>query len=595
MDRSPSNLQKSLFFIIFLYFIQPRLIAQADTIFKFDSNRRLIQLWKIAESDLFQSGDSGRVFHFLDTLGNLAKLKKDERLYFYTQYFKILYNGRKWHHVKKEIAVLEENAGWIANCPVRVIQSSYDHLLGQLYFVDKQFAKAFELQLHAQKEFSEIGYDNIPEIGFYLSSLGNNYYQFEDYDKCLYYLELSEKYTSIFNRNKISVLNTQGMVYQKRQQYTKADEKFLQAIRMAENYADSTWVGIASGNYGNTLMLEGKYKEAVPFLLSDVQLNQKNEPSNTAITTVYLANAYIQINDLAKAREFLDLGLQLQNRIIKEEEKKHPTFYKNYYQVKALYYSKLNDYYRAYLYLDSCMVLKDSLKTIFNTQVLNTTEQRIASEKYLANLALAENQRTQAILKRNILLFILLTGALLLFLLFRLQKNKAKKEALFHEQKEKLMAVEHQQVQDKLAHAEILLNEYISNLSEKNDLLGKIKNEMEEIRSGTEIPIDDEKIKKLNELMQLSILTEADWQKFRHLFENVYPGFFAMIRNVNNGFTPAETRFLALLKLNLSQREMASVLGVSVESVTKLKYRLRKKLGELGIDKKLSDLVRNGS
>ena len=69
--------------------------AQVDTIFKYEPGRRLFNLWKLSETDLFKSADSARVFKVLDSVIDFGKNNNDERLMWYGRYFKILYNGLK--------------------------------------------------------------------------------------------------------------------------------------------------------------------------------------------------------------------------------------------------------------------------------------------------------------------------------------------------------------------------------------------------------------------------------------------------------------------------------------------------------------------
>ncbi|MEJ7678709.1 MAG: helix-turn-helix transcriptional regulator [Segetibacter sp.] len=79
-------------------------------------------------------------------------------------------------------------------------------------------------------------------------------------------------------------------------------------------------------------------------------------------------------------------------------------------------------------------------------------------------------------------------------------------------------------------------------------------------------------------LVSTTILTENDWQHFRNLFEQVHPGFLYRLREKFTDLSPAEIRLLMLIKLALSSREMANMLGISIESVRKSRYRVRKKL-----------------
>jgi len=76
----------------------------------------------------------------------------------------------------------------------------------------------------------------------------------------------------------------------------------------------------------------------------------------------------------------------------------------------------------------------------------------------------------------------------------------------------------------------------------------------------------------------LNIHTDEDWDFFKKAFDEAYPGFFGALRYSYPELTPAELRLSALIKLKLSIKESAAVLGISLESVRKARYRLRKKL-----------------
>ncbi|MEJ7684517.1 MAG: hypothetical protein WKG06_43050 [Segetibacter sp.] len=54
--------------------------------------------------------------------------------------------------------------------------------------------------------------------------------------------------------------------------------------------------------------------------------------------------------------------------------------------------------------------------------------------------------------------------------------------------------------------------------------------------------------------------------------------------------SPAELRLLILTKLNLSAREMANMLGISIDAIRKSRYRLRKKLN-LEEESNLEELI----
>ena len=87
-----------------------------------------------------------------------------------------------------------------------------------------------------------------------------------------------------------------------------------------------------------------------------------------------------------------------------------------------------------------------------------------------------------------------------------------------------------------------------------------------------------------NQITQASILTDEQWRNFKFKFENVHIDFFNRLQYEIPTVTEAEKRLLALTKLEMSNNEIASMLGISPESVTKTRYRLRKKVGEEVLD-----------
>lgn len=94
-----------------------------------------------------------------------------------------------------------------------------------------------------------------------------------------------------------------------------------------------------------------------------------------------------------------------------------------------------------------------------------------------------------------------------------------------------------------------------------------------------------------NDLLNRNILTDADWAAFKEYFERGHPGYILRLRKSFPDLTDAEERLFLLLKLNLSSREAAAMQGISLESIKKNRYRLRKRLG-LEQDEGLEQFIR---
>ncbi|PRX43251.1 helix-turn-helix transcriptional regulator [Salegentibacter salegens] len=62
-------------------------------------------------------------------------------------------------------------------------------------------------------------------------------------------------------------------------------------------------------------------------------------------------------------------------------------------------------------------------------------------------------------------------------------------------------------------------------------------------------------------------------------FEKIYPNFTSSIQEKIPNITANEIKLCALLRMNLSAKEVSIVLNITPESVNKARYRLRKKIG----------------
>jgi hypothetical protein len=175
------------------------------------------------------------------------------------------------------------------------------------------------------------------------------------------------------------------------------------------------------------------------------------------------------------------------------------------------------------------------------------------AEKYQAQIdRLASKEQLNRILLWAILLIFVLTLALVWIHLKRTQakRNFAKAE---------------------LEVAQFQLAILSKNLHEKSGLVERMRVEVEKI------DIVSERHKLLEEINRRSVLTNEDWQHFRNVFEKVYPGFIEAESALYQSITPAEMRLLVFEKLNLSDVEIASLLGISYSSVQQTRWRMRKK------------------
>jgi PAS domain S-box-containing protein len=85
---------------------------------------------------------------------------------------------------------------------------------------------------------------------------------------------------------------------------------------------------------------------------------------------------------------------------------------------------------------------------------------------------------------------------------------------------------------------------------------------------------------------------ENFWQEFESRFENVYESFYQKLNQLFHDLTPGEKKLCALLRLNLSSKDIAAITFQNPQSVDMARYRLRKKLN-LNIEENLVDFLMN--
>ena len=135
-----------------------------------------------------------------------------------------------------------------------------------------------------------------------------------------------------------------------------------------------------------------------------------------------------------------------------------------------------------------------------------------------------------------------------------------------------------------VASANVQMEMFTKHLIEKTSLVEKLEQQVH----GRELSREQQEI--ISELSRQTILTEEDWLKFKSLFEKVHPGFFINLQEKVSDITVAELRMAALTRLHLSTNQIASILGISANSVYKTKQRLRQRLNIEG-DKDIEDAI----
>ncbi|MNF24608.1 bacterial transduction protein [compost metagenome] len=110
-------------------------------------------------------------------------------------------------------------------------------------------------------------------------------------------------------------------------------------------------------------------------------------------------------------------------------------------------------------------------------------------------------------------------------------------------------------------------------LNSKNELLAFIKEDLKKTSQD-----GDKSIKSVISTINKNITEEDSWNVFKEAFDNADKDFLKKMKLAHPSLTPNDLRLCAYLRLNLSSKEVAPLLNISVRSVEIKRYRLRKKM-----------------
>ncbi|MBN2805053.1 MAG: hypothetical protein JXR22_00200 [Prolixibacteraceae bacterium] len=184
-----------------------------------------------------------------------------------------------------------------------------------------------------------------------------------------------------------------------------------------------------------------------------------------------------------------------------------------------------------------------------------------------------------------IILIISLVVAVRIYVVLKLKKHidqirqkqkveSEKEQQLYHQ---RIVELENEKLQAEITFKSQQLAALTMNTINKNELLTGIRRmidkQMDEL--GSRFPK-----KNYQEIMNAidKYLTDDDWDTFEFNFDRAHQDFFNRLKNEFPDLTPGDIKICAYLKMNLSSKEIAHLLNISIRSVEVHRYRIRKKL-----------------
>ncbi|MEM9544510.1 MAG: tetratricopeptide repeat protein [Bacteroidota bacterium] len=318
-----------------------------------------------------------------------------------------------------------------------------------------------------------------------------------------------------------------GDIYNRKQEYQKSEAVLLEAYQIASESESNSLPGQICRRLTDLYMATDQIKKAEKYALLSVENARKMGRGKKIITDFYnLSSIYEQQGDYPLALDY----------------------YKQYAQQQ------------------------DSIFGVDKMNAINKIQTEYEKFKKQQEIELLEEKEKRTKIERNGLIggiagLLLLFGSIFYAMRQRMNRNRLAKEKLNQELEFNKKDLEFKK-QELLAYA--------LQLAHKNKVLDSIKEDVDELKRGESNPRD---VQKIVNAISRNQNDNENWEEFRKRFLSVHKDFEANVMDNYPEVSSNELRLMSLLKMNLSNKEIAYILNISGDGIKKARYRLRKKLG----------------
>lgn len=486
--------------------------------------------------------------------------------------------------------------------------------LGLIYEAKSDFAKSTEYYFESLEIYEDL--KDQKGMADLFNNLGVIHDNFGLEQQAIDYYDLSLKnYKALNNREgQANIYNNLSSHYSNSQDLDSAlyylmiaKDIFLEINKM---YAASTSIYNIS-----TLYFDKEMFDSSRYYLDSALIIYEFQGNQNGIANIYNQKAKIYSNEkdfvsaLTSLHECLDIRIEVGNLQAKSQ---------TLLDLSDLYI-KVGDYNNGYKFYIEYSEIKDSIYDESVSSKISELNIKYETQKNEKKIVLLEKE---AEIKKNYNRF-LIVGLIALFLIsvllftfFRIKIKLSKSDRKFFEQQkfvnklkmDKKVAenmILEKEVQRQLETNKLQEQKYLNELEHRNrelvtltiHLLNKNKalTDVSELLKNS-FAEDKQKSRLLKELLKKvddNLNLDSDWDQFKLHFENVNVGFFEKLQNRHPDLSTGDLKVCAYIKINLSIKEIAQMMNISVAGINKRLYRIRKKIdldSRVNISKYLTEL-----
>ena len=504
---------------------------------------------------------------------------------------KYLFNNPKQasYYAAQAVALFPEDKPDEIRAQAMLLHSQAEQLLGNF---DLSIKNLYDTQAY-------INPANKKQTAQLNSLMGRVYSKLGDYNKAI---ELNDKATSAFkalgdSASVAGCYNERGVMHYLLNEFLVA-EQFLQRA-LAINRAQRNLKEIAT-NLNNLCLYQGDTEKKLSFIQEAITIN-KNLDSQWSLGENYnnMGKQYFFGEQYPKALEALQKAYEYAHNIGARE------LICDNYEYSSWVYSATGNYTQAFTRLNQMYHLSRDLQS---NNKLRNIEQEISYKKYQDQKRTTEKQEQAyeiELLKRNLWLMgsILGLGAafgIFIYKWYRRRKGLQLVEARYQlelsqreisELKLHQQELELQNVQSALDVSRQEATSFAVFLKSRNELLDKIREMIKEgyrMENQSLIP----HLKKVNAFISQYQSGDKTNSVLLMNIEDKNNEFLQRLITIHPKLTQGERYLAALLRVNLSTKEISMLTGTTPKTINMNRYRLRKALN-LSSEEDLTDYLQN--
>jgi len=458
--------------------------------------------------------------------------------------------------------------------------------MGQICYYLGNYPQALDFHLQADKIFREGGHRE--QIAANLDDMGILYYYNRQLPQARkQYDEALGLYSQAGNSE--GMANTYGKIghlYEKQQKYDSAFFYQRQALRQYQRIAHKQGMAKIYENMGSIFEDLGQFDSSSYYFTNALQLYGQ---SGERVASIEVVN---NLGDILRKTGHYQEAIAQTNRALELSTRTNDLYEKGAaYRDLGKAYHLLGKEDSAYHYLELSRRATLDIYSRENNRQTAFLSVLFDIDKKNDEIVRLENARKITIITTAAVIVVVVLLIVLGAVIISRQRLKIRNERLTSEQDRQIYLTQRELMQAELQNRQLQEEKLRQELEVKRKGLTSStlhviqKNQLlENLRDRLAILVKDDKRdqkKQLQQLIQqinLNFNHDQYWNEFREMFGQVHQQFFDNLKTRAEELTGNDLRLLSLIKLNLASGDIATLLGISQDSLRVSRYRLKKKL-----------------